>query len=152
MSEVAKKVPATPVATQPTKASPPSVEPSELWRPFQQLRRQIDSLFEGRGISRRLRVQTHSAAAVCATVAQGVGIAIINPLTALTYAPLGLQIRRVSFSIPYTVSVVRPLHRPDSPLVDSFVQALQHHTRALHHQLQGLQHPRIIAAAPFVQT
>ncbi|NER60275.1 LysR family transcriptional regulator [Pseudomonas sp. MAFF212428] len=101
-------------------------------------RHQIDSLFEGRGISRRLRVQTHSAAAVCATVAQGVGIAIINPLTALTYAPLGLQIRRVSFSIPYTVSVVRPLHRPDSPLVDSFVQALQHHTLALHHQLQGL--------------
>ena len=49
MSEVAKKVPATPVATQPTKASPPSVEPSELWRPFQQLRRQIDSLFEDFG-------------------------------------------------------------------------------------------------------
>ncbi|MGJ7547863.1 Hsp20/alpha crystallin family protein [Pseudomonas alloputida] len=49
MSEVAKKVPVTPVATQPAKASPPSVEPSELWRPFQQLRRQIDSLFEDFG-------------------------------------------------------------------------------------------------------
>ncbi len=43
MSEVAKKVPVTPVATQPANASPPSVEPSELWRPFQQLRRQICS-------------------------------------------------------------------------------------------------------------
>jgi len=49
MSEVAKKVPVTPVATQPANASPPSVEPSELWRPFQQLRRQIDSLFEDFG-------------------------------------------------------------------------------------------------------
>lgn len=49
MSEAAKKVPVTPVATQPAKASPPSVEPSDLWRPFQQLRRQIDSLFEDFG-------------------------------------------------------------------------------------------------------
>lgn len=49
MSDVAKKVPVTPVASQPTEGSPPSVEPSELWRPFQQLRRQIDSLFEDFG-------------------------------------------------------------------------------------------------------
>ncbi|WP_020190843.1 Hsp20/alpha crystallin family protein [Pseudomonas putida] len=49
MSDVAKKVPVTPVASQPTEGSPPSVEPSELWRPFQQLRRQIDNLFEDFG-------------------------------------------------------------------------------------------------------
>ncbi|MHB2051191.1 Hsp20/alpha crystallin family protein [Pseudomonas sp. VEM90] len=49
MSEAAKKVPDTPTAAQPAKASPPSAETSDQWRPFQQLRRQIDSLFEDFG-------------------------------------------------------------------------------------------------------
>ncbi|MBV4491267.1 MULTISPECIES: Hsp20/alpha crystallin family protein [Pseudomonas] len=48
MSEAAKKVPVTPAAT-PAKAAPPSSEPADLWRPFQQLRRQIDGLFEDFG-------------------------------------------------------------------------------------------------------
>ncbi|UBM27447.1 Hsp20/alpha crystallin family protein [Pseudomonas sp. p1(2021b)] len=46
MSEVAKKVPVTSVAAQPAKSTPSSAESSDLWRPFQQLRRQVDSLFE----------------------------------------------------------------------------------------------------------
>ena len=49
MSETAKKVPVTSATTQPAKASPPGTEPSDLWRPFQQLRRQIDSLFDDFG-------------------------------------------------------------------------------------------------------
>ncbi|PSS51658.1 Hsp20/alpha crystallin family protein [Pseudomonas sp. BBP2017] len=49
MTEEAKKVPVTPASNQPAQATPPSVEPAELWRPFQQLRRQIDSLFEDFG-------------------------------------------------------------------------------------------------------
>lgn len=102
-------------------------------------RSKIDSCFDSRGIKRRLLVETHSAVAVCATVAQGVGIAIINPLTALAYAKLGLQIRRFALSIPYTLNVARPLYRPYSPLVDSFVSSLRQccHTFAL--QLKGLE-------------
>ena len=46
MSETAKKVPVTSATTQPAKVTPPSTETSDLWRPFQQLRRQIDSLFD----------------------------------------------------------------------------------------------------------
>lgn len=49
MSEAAKKVPVTSATTQPAKVTPPSTETSDLWRPFQQLRRQIDSLFDDFG-------------------------------------------------------------------------------------------------------
>ncbi|WP_413704714.1 LysR family transcriptional regulator [Pseudomonas sp. Pseusp16] len=101
-------------------------------------RNKIDSFFDSLGINRQLVVETHSAAAVCATVALGVGIAIINPLTALAYAKLGLTIRGLSLSIPYTVSVVRPQHRPYSPLVDNFISSLRHCCQVLTSQLQSI--------------
>ncbi|UUQ65678.1 LysR family transcriptional regulator [Pseudomonas fuscovaginae UPB0736] len=98
-------------------------------------RKKIDSLFQEHGISRRLVVETHSAVAVCSTVAHGVGVSIINPLTALAYLNLGLTIRRFAVSIPYSIRVVRPLHRPHSVLVDQFVDALRHCCQELEAQL-----------------
>jgi DNA-binding transcriptional LysR family regulator len=56
---------------------------------------------------------------------EGVGVAIVNPLTALDFAGQGLQIRRFTVSLPFTVNIVKPLHRPLSQLVDVFEQALQ---------------------------
>lgn len=101
-------------------------------------RTRLDQYFDNRGIQRRLLVETHSAAAICATVAQGLGVAIINPLTALAYAKLGLELRRVELSIPYTLCAARPLHRPYSPLVDKFIQSLRHCCEQLAQQLLHL--------------
>ncbi|MNC45860.1 DNA-binding transcriptional regulator LysR [compost metagenome] len=70
-------------------------------------------------------VETHSAASICAMVRAGVGISVVNPLTALDYADSGIVIRRFSISVPFTVSLIRPLHRPASALVDTFSQHLQ---------------------------
>ncbi|WP_026145170.1 LysR family transcriptional regulator [Pseudomonas asplenii] len=98
-------------------------------------RKKIDALFQEHGINRRLQVETHSAAAVCSTVAHGVGVSTINPLTALSYVNLGLTIRRFALSIPYSIRVVRPLHRPHSVLVDQFVEALRECCQALEAQL-----------------
>ncbi|MEQ6495202.1 LysR family transcriptional regulator [Pseudomonas aeruginosa] len=98
-------------------------------------RTHVDHYFETRNVKRRLLVETRSAAAICATVAQGLGVAIINPLTALTYAKLGLQLRRVDLSIPYTLFAARPLHRPYSALVDNFIQSLRYCCQQLEQQL-----------------
>ena len=49
-------------------------------------RRLIDARFAEAGVERTLRVETHSAAAVCAMVERGLGIAIVNPVTALAAA------------------------------------------------------------------
>lgn len=88
-------------------------------------RTQIDSIFDKFGVQRRMAVETHSANAVCATVRLGGGIAIVNPLTALHYAGSGLEIRRISPSVTYSVSVVRPSHRPMAPVVDPFIESLR---------------------------
>lgn len=88
-------------------------------------RREIDARFSSAGITRRLRVQTHSAVAVCELVRAGLGLAIVNPLTAHACANDGLVVRPLAVSIPYRVSALIPLHRPAQPLVEALVSALR---------------------------
>lgn len=76
-------------------------------------------------MKRRMVVETHSAASVCAMVRAGAGVSVVNPLTALDYAASGVVVRRFSIDVPFTVSLIRPLHRPASALVETFARHLQ---------------------------
>ncbi|EGS2003946.1 LysR family transcriptional regulator [Enterobacter quasiroggenkampii] len=88
-------------------------------------RQLLDTLFAEHQVKRRMVVETHSAASICAMVRAGVGVAVVNPLTALDYAESGIVVRRFSVSVPFTVSLIRPLHRPASALVEAFSEHLQ---------------------------
>lgn len=88
-------------------------------------RREIDVRFDAAGVQRRLRLQTHSAVAVCELVRAGLGVAVVNPLTAAACAGSGLEVRPLTVSIPYRVSALIPLHRPAQPLVDALLSALR---------------------------
>lgn len=88
-------------------------------------RREIDDRFAAAGIHRQLRVQTHSAVAVCELVRAGLGLAIVNPLTAAACTGPGLAIRPLAVSIPYRVSALMPLHRPAQPLVQALLDELR---------------------------
>lgn len=92
--------------------------------PLDVYRQQLDEIFRQAGVERRLVLDTPSAASVCAMVRQGVGLAIVNPLTALEFAGRGVQVRRFTVSVPFSVSVVKPAHRPQSELVTLFEQVL----------------------------
>jgi DNA-binding transcriptional LysR family regulator len=52
-------------------------------------RQQIDHMFSQAGVQRQLSLETASAVAVCAMVRRGLGVAIVNPLTALELAGPG---------------------------------------------------------------
>lgn len=88
-------------------------------------RRQIDALFAEAGVLRQMRMETHSAVAVCAMVQRGLGVAIVNPLTALAVAGQGVVVRRVGFSVPFSVSLVLPLYRAALEEVGWMVAALE---------------------------
>lgn len=88
-------------------------------------RREIDARFGAAGVSRRLRLQTHSAVAVCELARAGLGLAIVNPLTARACAGPGLAVRPLAVSIPYRVSALVPLHRSAQPLVAALISALR---------------------------
>ncbi|MEX9252493.1 LysR family transcriptional regulator [Pseudenterobacter timonensis] len=97
----------------------------------------LDSLFAEHQVKRRMVVETHSAASICALTRAGVGIAVVNPLTAMDYAS-DIVIRPFSVSVPFTVSLVRPRHRPSSSLVEAFTAHLTAQARQVVQRLPDL--------------
>ncbi|OAT24690.1 LysR family transcriptional regulator [Proteus myxofaciens] len=89
-------------------------------------RQLIDALFIKEGISRQLVMETQSAASICAMVSEGIGISIVNPITALDYKDKAICIRPLSFTIPFTISLITPSHRPSSQLVTYFIETMKH--------------------------
>lgn len=100
-------------------------------------RQAIDQLFAQHGVKRQLLLETDSAAAVCALVRQGLGLAIVNPLTALECAGNGLAVRALGADIPFRISLLLPQGPAPHPLREALVQALQQASRALETQLQA---------------
>jgi DNA-binding transcriptional LysR family regulator len=108
-------------------------------------RQQLDEVFDKHRVDRRLAIETASAASVCAMVRQGLGLAIVNPLTAMNEAApgSGLHLRKFSESIVFTVSLVRPQHRPTSVLADKFADALHQYCLTQTHALaKALRKPK----------
>ena len=103
-------------------------------------RRLIDARFAEAAVPRTLRMETHSAAAVCAMVEHGLGLAIVNPLTALAAAAASgrLVVRRLAFSIPFSVGCVLPLYRPPLPEVAPMLEALRAEVADVARRLQAL--------------
>lgn len=93
--------------------------------PADPYREQIDAFFAQQGVARRLALEAGSAVSVCALVRQGLGVAIVNPLTAMELAGPGLAVRPLGWSVPFHVSLVVPQFRPGNPLRETFVQALR---------------------------
>lgn len=85
----------------------------------------IDAVFAQAGMQRKLLLETLSAVAVCAMVQHGLGVAIVNPLTARACAGADMVVRPLAFSIPFQVHMLLPLHRPAVPEVQWLVQALE---------------------------
>ncbi|MDB9565459.1 LysR family transcriptional regulator [Providencia rettgeri] len=90
-------------------------------------RQLIDSTFAEHHVERKMVMETHSASSICAMALKGIGVSIVNPLTALDFHQQSagkLALRPLSFSIPFTVSLIRPIHRPSSQLTNIFTQHL----------------------------
>ena len=87
-------------------------------------RQRIDAEFARANVERQMLLEAHSAIAVCAMVQHGLGVAIVNPLTARACESEQLVVRPLSFSIPFQVQALLPLHRPAVSGVDGLLQAL----------------------------
>lgn len=99
--------------------------------PADPYRIQMDEVFRQHGVDREMVLETHSAVSVCTMVQEGIGLAIVNPLTALAFAGQGVVLRRFSVSIPFHVNIARPEYRPSTPLVDRFIDVLRAESKAL---------------------
>lgn len=100
-------------------------------------RQQLDALFAQHGVARVMALEAGSAVAVCALVREGLGLAIVNPLTALAFAGDALQVRPLSVKVPFHVGIVSPELRPPSPLREPFIAALREAALALRQRLKA---------------
>jgi DNA-binding transcriptional LysR family regulator len=99
-------------------------------------RQAIDRLFAEQAIERVLCLETDSAAAICAMVRQGLGVAIVNPLTALEYQGGGLEVRPLSASIAFRIGLMQPEMAAPHPLRDALTKALVGASNLLEERLQ----------------
>lgn len=100
-------------------------------------RQTLDEHFRQAGVERHTVIETTNAASVCAMVRQQLGVAIINPLTAVEESGRGLAIRPINVSIPYRVMLIRPDYRPSSIFVDAFCKSLSDEALCLANALEG---------------
>ena len=88
-------------------------------------RSNVDKVFEEAGISLNITLQTPYSAITCALVAQGLGIAIVNPIAAQDYLHMGVVTRPFLPSIRHVTTLIYPKGRPKDRLVASFVEILK---------------------------
>ena len=87
-------------------------------------RQAIDAMFITAGVQRATQLETTSAVAVCAMVQQGLGVAIVNPLTAAAMVGPQLVVRPLTMAIPFSVGLLLPQVATPHPLRDALVTAI----------------------------
>jgi DNA-binding transcriptional LysR family regulator len=110
--------------------------------PTDPYRHAVDAMFAQQGVQRQMSLDTVSAVSVCALVRQSLGVAIVNPLTALEMAGPELHIRPLSVSIPFHVGLVLPELRAANPLTAEFVRSLAAAATELRTRLRTVQRER----------
>jgi DNA-binding transcriptional LysR family regulator len=85
----------------------------------------LDRIFDENNIKRNHVIETSSATSLCCLVRSGLGIGIINPLTAYDFKGADLKIRPISFSHLFKISLILPKYRSQNPLTKIFIDALK---------------------------
>lgn len=87
-------------------------------------RARIDRVFEKHNVAPNITVETQYAATICGLVLKGVGVSIINPITALDFIDRELTIRQFDPSVQFEYYIFVPRHRPLSRVTRIFLELL----------------------------
>lgn len=71
-------------------------------------RRRLESALATHGVSLSVVVHTPYAASVCEMALHGLGVGIVNPITALDYAERGLVVRRLAVDVTFSCLLAIP--------------------------------------------
>ncbi len=85
----------------------------------------VDQVFDEAGVVRAMSVTTRSAHSACELVRRGVGVSIVNPLTALGYLGRGVELRPFRPAVRFFVSALRPLNRPKVGAAERLIALLK---------------------------
>ncbi len=89
-------------------------------------RHNIDTVFERHGVNIRSRVEAYMSESLCALVANGTGVSLVNPLSAELLQRAGkLSIRPFAPAVIMPLRALRPKNRPRSMLCEAFIEHLR---------------------------
>ena len=84
-------------------------------------RMKIDAAFNAANIPRRLEIEAEWSATICAMVANGLGVSIIEPFTAESFVQNGGVTKPFLPEIDYTFTQIRKAGTPRAPLAEDFM-------------------------------
>jgi DNA-binding transcriptional LysR family regulator len=87
-------------------------------------RHRLERLFEQEGERMSVAIETPYAASVCALVRAGLGVGVVNPLTALDYLGAELVARPLQRATDFTSVLVIPLGKPLSSIARQLISAM----------------------------
>ena len=88
-------------------------------------RARIDAAFDEAGVARRLTIDSQLSMAICNMVVQGIGVSLVDPITASDFEGKGLTVRPFKPGITFRYSLLFPANRPRSKLGTAFVQTIR---------------------------
>jgi DNA-binding transcriptional LysR family regulator len=71
-------------------------------------RRRLDAILAQHGVRLKVAVHTPYAASVCEMALRGLGVGLVNPITALDYAERGLVVRKFSVDVFFACLLAMP--------------------------------------------
>ena len=84
----------------------------------------LHGVFETQGIPLTIVLEVHNSIMAAEAVAQGLGVTIINPYSALSYKYRDVVFRRLTFSLPFRSTLIRSKFQPMSALLRVFKNSL----------------------------
>ncbi|MFV0408370.1 MAG: LysR substrate-binding domain-containing protein [Paracoccus sp. (in: a-proteobacteria)] len=91
---------------------------------FDPYRIRLDNLLASENVSPFRALEVETSAGACALVACGMGVAIVNPITALEYLDRGLVIRSFSHDLPFVTTIVSAKPGSQPRIVREFEKTL----------------------------
>lgn len=88
-------------------------------------RRRLEAVMAAHGANLRIAVQTPYAASVCEMALRGLGVGMVNPITALDYAERGLVVRKLSVDVTFTCVLALPVGKVMSGTARQFLSHMR---------------------------
>ncbi|MBL4667131.1 MAG: LysR family transcriptional regulator [Sneathiella sp.] len=88
-------------------------------------RHRIEELFAAEGMLLDVKIETSTIEMACVLVEEGLGITIVNEITAERHRKLGLEIRPFRHSMNYAYAFAFPVNQPPSEITRIFVTHLK---------------------------
>jgi len=101
-----------------------SGQPFVALSPEDTTRREAELAFAEAGVGVRIVLETPYSTTVCAMVAAGIGVGLVNPLTAEPYLGRGMSLRPFEPALHFRTLLIQPPNRQPAQIVQDFIAEL----------------------------